>query len=387
MTLADVGVTGWPAESVVANAESLTVNFRSDSGNQKMTLYSDGSHLSGDWREARYQDLASIELKIVHGLQFTTEERIQIDGPAGSLGASIILPESGGPFPGVVFLHGSGPQSRDSSRFAAQILAENGVASLIFDKRGVAESTGEWLGATIEDLASDGIAVAEYMLSHPGVSDVGFFGHSQGGWIGPLAGATWKKTAFVISSAGPAVSPSREAQWDVVRALRDDGAGESAEHEARRIIELWHDGVRSGHWADFDDALESARDADWFEPSGLAWFAERPSEDTAASYRAIMDYDPIPALTALGAPLLALLAPDDESIDSVETELILRNLIAQGQDINLILYPGYDHSMRRLGDDGASLRWPEHPDDYFTTQVSFIHEAASNSLSSFGQAN
>ena len=48
-----------------------------------------------------------------------------------------------------------------------------------------------------------------------------------------------------------------------------------------------------------------------------------------------------PALNALDSPLLAILGPDDESIDSKETELILREFIAQGRDISLILYPGY----------------------------------------------
>jgi hypothetical protein len=69
--------------------------------------------------------------------------------------------------------------------------------------------------------------------------------------------------------------------------------------------------------------------------------------------------------------MLAILTPDDESIDAVETEGILRDLAASGSDIAIRLYPGYDHTLRRLGSDGQPLRWPEHPEDYAATLAGF----------------
>ncbi len=89
-----------------------------------------------------------------------------------------------------------------------------------------------------------------------------------------------------------------------------------------------------------------------------------------------MDYDPIPALQRLRAPLLALLSPDDESIDAVETAAILKTLVKSGTDITIKLYPGYDHTMRRLSAGGVAPRWPELPTDYFDVQSAFIQEAA-----------
>jgi dienelactone hydrolase len=81
-----------------------------------------------------------------------------------------------------------------------------------------------------------------------------------------------------------------------------------------------------------------------------------------------MDHDPIPPLKALDAPMLALLSPDDESIDAVETEGILRSLASSGNDIQITLYPGYDHGMRRL-----SARWPSLPEGYYEDQTDFIN--------------
>jgi dienelactone hydrolase len=84
-----------------------------------------------------------------------------------------------------------------------------------------------------------------------------------------------------------------------------------------------------------------------------------------------MDYDPIPVLESLDAPLLSLLSPDDESIDAVETEGIRRDLATAGRDIEIRLYLGFNHGMRRLG-----ARWPSLPDGYYRDQADFIKRSA-----------
>ena len=375
MTLPDIGVSGWPANRVEQVGKTLRLTFPSDGGPQEMVLEAHDSRLSGQWSEQRYPQPALVELHATSEPGIL-EERVTVTGTAGRLGASVIMPDGEGPFPGIVFLHGSGPQPRDANRFAAQTFARAGIASIIFDKRGVGESGGELAGASFEDLAADAIAVAEHLKARPKISRVGFFGHSQGGWIGPLAGGRWDPTAFVISSSGPAVPPSREGEWDVVGNLRRQRAGEAAEEKARRVIQSWHEGVRSGEWAGFDSAFSTVTREPWFAASGLSEFASRPDESFSKSYRAFMDYDPIPALQRLRAPLLALLSPDDESIDAVETAAILKTLVKSGTDITIKLYPGYDHTMRRLSAGGVAPRWPELPTDYFDVQSAFIQEAA-----------
>lgn len=374
MTLPNVGVTGWPANSIEAKSNVLTVTFVSDSGIQTMRLTLHDKTLKGSWQEPRFTEDSIIELTLSAKAKSVTEQRVFVEGPAGKLGASLFIPSCDIPCPGVVFLHGSGPQPRDSSRFAAQSLAKQGIASVIFDKRGVSESAGELAGVTFDDLAADGIAIAEYLLSQSNVSKVGFFGHSQGGWIAPLAGSKWPKAAFVITSAGPAVSPSREAQWDVVRRMRLAGDDKATIDEARYILELWHDGIRSENWQAFDAAFNSASKKTWFANSGLASYT-KPDNAFIESYRAFMDHNPIAVLNQLNCPLMSILTQDDESIDSAETLRILFNMITEGQDIQLRYYQGYDHSLHKLGEGRQSLRWPEHPQDYFSSQAAFIHDA------------
>jgi uncharacterized protein len=374
MSLNDVGVSDWPASLITPSSDKLHIEFPSDSGIQKMDLISRDGTLFGKWLEPNRDEVASMLLQKIDNPDQNTEERVLIDGPAGKIGASIFTPREKKQCQAIVFLHGSGPQSRDANRFAARRFAELGIASIIYDKRGVGESEGTLTGVSFEDLAADAIAVAEYMSSQDPTSKIGFSGHSQGGWVSTLAASKWAKTAFVITSSGPAVAPSREAHWTVVRALRKNNSSELAIQEARSVIDDWHTGVRTGNWSGFEKSYALAEKQPWFNNSELTDFAEKPDADDTRSYKAFVDYDPMPAIKSLKMPYLAILTPEDESIDAVETNEILDQL--QQSNITIKLYPGYDHSMRKLGEDGERLRWPEHPENYFEDQYRF--------LSSFG---
>jgi dienelactone hydrolase len=103
----------------------------------------------------------------------------------------------------------------------------------------------------------------------------------------------------------------------------------------------------------------------------------RPDQSLSDSYRNYMDYDPMPTLMSLKTPLLAILTSDDESIDAVETKLILTSLKERGNDITLNIYTGYGHSMRQIGNVNKPIRWPQYPSDYFSYQVKFIQDSVS----------
>jgi pimeloyl-ACP methyl ester carboxylesterase len=373
MDLLDIGVLGWPSVHTEFNNGVLSLSFPSDSGLQVIQLNQNDEDLTGTWTDPRFEEESRVSLTLQHEQNLISEQRVKINGPVGQIGASLILPRGEGPFPGVVFLHGSGPQPRDASRFAALSLASFGIAGIFFDKRGVGESEGSLDQVKFEDLALDGVKVGQYLQEHPKVNKVGFWGHSQGGWIAPLAATLLPEAAFVITSAGPAVPPSREGQWDVVRRVRQAGYDVGVERHCREIIKLWHDGVREGRWQPFDEAIKVARGLNWFDTADLSVFITRPSKDFSDNYRVTMDHDPKPILKALKVPMLALFALKDESIDSLESIDILAALGNEGLSATIITYPHYDHSMRKVGSEGRPLRFGGHPKDYFALQAGFIH--------------
>jgi alpha/beta superfamily hydrolase len=370
ITLPDIGVARWPTTSLSGDDYSVEVVIPSDSGEQTLLLSLDEDRLTGTWEEKRFNELASVTLSAAAPAPALKEQRIQLEGPAGSLGVSYWVPDNCQPCSAVVFLHGSGPQPRDANRFAALALADRGVAAAIFDKRGVGESDGSFHGADFEALAADARVVADFIKQQPQVSQVGFYGHSQGGWIAPLAASSWPDAAFVITSAGPAVSPARETQWELVRGMRKAGLSEQDIEQARHIIELWHQGIRGGDWGVFDRAVAAVNETPWYE--GLQYFRKRPSKGFIEGYSPIMDYNPLPVLETLEVPMLATLSREDESIDAMETASILQSLIASGSAIQIELYEGYDHTLRKLGRNGEILRWPNQPPGLYELQVRFI---------------
>ncbi len=110
----------------------------------------------------------------------------------------------------VVMVTGSGAQNRNEEVFGhrpflvlADWLARHGIASLRYDDRGVASSTGNQKEATTLDFTADAEAAIAYLRSLKQFSKIGVLGHSEGGMIAFLLGER-KKPDFIVSMAGPA---------------------------------------------------------------------------------------------------------------------------------------------------------------------------------------
>ncbi|MSO30333.1 MAG: hypothetical protein EXQ48_05225 [Acidobacteria bacterium] len=80
---------------------------------------------------------------------------------------TIFVPSASGVHPAVVFVHGSGPETREASNFLADRLTREGFASLTFDKRGAGASTGDWRESNFADLANDVRACIQVLKARP----------------------------------------------------------------------------------------------------------------------------------------------------------------------------------------------------------------------------
>jgi dienelactone hydrolase len=122
-----------------------------------------------------------------------SEREVTLDGDC-ALGATLSVPDGDGPFPGVVIVHGSGPQDRDGTIGVNKVyqdlawgLASEGVAVLRYDKRTDACSvppSEETVDSVITDDALAAIAkLRDVNAVRPdGVTAVG---HSLGGAVVP----------------------------------------------------------------------------------------------------------------------------------------------------------------------------------------------------------
>ncbi len=144
-----------------------------------------------------------------------TQEEVTFKNGDITLTGTLTLPEGDGPYPAIVLVTGSGPQDRDETIGAmkpfgliADGLTRAGVAVLRWDDRGIGKSTGDFAAATTADFASDASAAIDFLLTRKDIdpAKIGLLGHSEGGDVAAMLGATNKHLAFIVSMAGPAVS-------------------------------------------------------------------------------------------------------------------------------------------------------------------------------------
>jgi pimeloyl-ACP methyl ester carboxylesterase len=166
-----------------------------------------------------------------------------------TLSGAIAWPGDGPPIAAVVFVHGSGEQSRNLA--LAQCFADRGVAALVYDKRGVGESAGVYegnqsvSGMNIALLADDAAAALDALAGHAALdgAPVGFAGISQAGWIAPLAAAKSNHAKFLLLWSAPVCKVSEEDIYSK-HTMDEDGPQRpsfSSALAARTDTYLWPD--------------------------------------------------------------------------------------------------------------------------------------------------
>lgn len=143
-------------------------------------------------------------------------ENLSFDSEDVTLAGSIVFPAEQPVQAAVVFIHGSGRQSRNLA--VAKRFAEDGIAALVYDKRGAGESGGDYEGEqsvsqkNIELLADDAVAAFAALAAHPDLAGVpiGFAGISQAGWIAPIAAQKTPDARFLLLWSSPVCKVSEE---------------------------------------------------------------------------------------------------------------------------------------------------------------------------------
>ncbi len=145
------------------------------------------------------------------------EKAIEVNGPAGALPATLLVPKADAPVPAVVFLSGSGPNDKDETigpnkPFAdiARGLGDRGIASLRFDKRTFAiKDKGKFDDVQLKDEYYEDAAVAIALVgATSGIDSEKIFvvGHSEGAMVAPKVAAAARGTRGIVMMA-PGVRP------------------------------------------------------------------------------------------------------------------------------------------------------------------------------------
>jgi len=249
----------------------------------------------------------------------------------------------------VVAAHAAGGGTRDAPlhRHLALFLPSLGVAAFIYDRRGEGASDGR-PGAPLTVLTEDVRAAASAIARQPGVraSRVGLWGHSQGGWIAPMAAAGNDLVAFLIVVAGSGVTPHEQMIFATANLMREAGYQEKevaqATHLRNRLRELRRD---RGSPARARLLLREARAQPWY---GLTYL---PDPDSAADDGVLedeasfeWDLDISPTLSKLRIPVLLIYGETDRWIPIVPSIEAWRTAVDPGHvRLSVSRLPGCGH--------------------------------------------
>jgi hypothetical protein len=264
-------------------------------------------------------------------------EAVRLETPTGILYGAIEVPGGESPFPVVVMHAGSGPTDRDgnsaairgknnSLKMLAEALAERGIASLRYDKRGIAESAKaapKEEDLRFETYAADLVAWGKQLRADKRFSKIVILGHSEGALIGTLAAQELPADAF-ISVAG-AGKPAGQIILEQTRAAPPD-----LKKRTEEIVAELDQGKTA---AEIPQPL-----APLFRPSVqpylISWFR----------------YDPAKELAKLKSPVLIVQGSTDIQVTADDARL----LAAATPGAKLVLIEGMNHVLKNTPSDLAA---------------------------------
>jgi pimeloyl-ACP methyl ester carboxylesterase len=349
-SLPSIGVIDERLAKVQNDGSEIRIVLPERGGNVSFTGNMTGDEIVGVWN---YQSLSGpfrLQRKQPAPRPYR-EEQVHFQNGAVVLAGTLLLPMGRGPHAAVVFVHGSGPARRDSSAFLAERFVRAGVAALIYDKRGVGESTGDYRKSSFDDLAGDDLAGVEMLRGRLDINhrEIGLHGTSQGGWIAPLAASRSHAVSFLILASAPAVTPAQTELQSIEANLRAQGfEGEEISAAAELTRLKIHFALTGQGWDEYAAAAERARNEKWFPVAGAPLSRDHWSFTT---WRLIFGYDPTAALDNLSCPVLAIFGGLDTTFKVSENLLIWQRNLAPGiprghiHDAKFKVFPNADHSI------------------------------------------
>lgn len=304
-------------------------------------------------------------------------EIVEFDSGGVMIRGTLIKPEATGAFPAVVMLHGSGPDvtSDPSYHLTANTLVRNGVAVLLYDKRGVGMSDGDFEKALYKDFINDAIAAVDFLSTRPDIDAgrIALHGNSEGGWFTPEVAHRTGKVASIFNRAGPPLPWITTVLWEVRNEFLEAGIAEAdlaaleavTERRWRYYIEAGNDAEkafsaeRNAINAILSELRASVPIADQVLPGKVAEYEESRYAGFAANYA----YDPQPFLRRIDVPMQYVFGELDVNIPTTQSVEFLETFRATaGKDIEVFIIDDAGHAFFGLtGIFTAGFR-PEYVD-------------------------
>jgi hypothetical protein len=306
------------------------------------------------------------------------EEEVRFQSGGVTLAGTLRSPLMSGKHPALFLLQGSGDADREAESFYADHFARQGIATLVYDKRGTGDSGGDYREESFNDFAADALAGIHYLQSQKGVDPkrVGLYGRSHGGIVAPLAASLSKDVAFIINVSGAGIPPYRQVTYQAEAQMRRDGFSETEIAEALAYINQKWEVARTGGegWESLQAATQNARDKKWLARAQPAL----KLEDIVPSWKLQMGYNPMPALEKVRCPVLAVFGELDTLTPVAETTANYRKGLRKvgNKDYTIKVFPNADHALLVWPKPNEPVHWPTLAVGYLDTMTNWINKHA-----------
>jgi pimeloyl-ACP methyl ester carboxylesterase len=238
------------------------------------------------------------------------------------LKGTLTKPDTNNPCPVVIVTHTSNAATRDFGVYQhlANVLPPNGIAVLLYDRRGSGDSTGDFETASFFDLAIDAQAIINYLKLRSDIDPkhIGVWGMSQGGWIAPLVASNSTDIAFVVAVSAVGVTPAEQMNFSAEYELREKGFPEEEIGqmlELRSLVDKYYHGKADR--SRVQKKLDLLCKETWFPLAYLD--VSLPEDPTIEKWYQEMDFDPLPIIQKIDVPVLLLYAERDPWVPIAES--------------------------------------------------------------------
>ncbi len=286
-----------------------------------------------------------------------------------TLAGTLTIPPGKNKMPAIVFLHGSSYETRwDWAPYFADLYSRMGIVCLFYDKRGCGQSTGSWIGSSLEDLSDDAASAIGYLKSLDFVDqgNTGFWGFSQSGWVATKYLEKYPPPSFLIICSGGALTPREIEIFGYKNSLLQKGFGTAQVDSGLSLVNKYFDYLSyKMNLGEFKKEISKVRNSTWLTALGI----ERviPSENNRKNWNWVADWDPMPSLAKIKFPLLLVYGEKDVQSDAVASiERWKKGLVNQrSEDLTVKTFKDANHGIR-LGEHsaGAALFWQEFAPGY-----------------------
>jgi len=372
----DQGAMGIPIDEVTIEDAYIRLELKSAFAVFEGVISQDFSTIEGEWKQAG----SSLPLELRHVEKATEtrrpqdpeepypyeEEEVTYENREAGviLAGTLTYPNSGGPFPVVLLISGSGPQDRNETVLGhrpflvlSDYLTRRGLAVLRVDDRGVGKSTGDWMQATTEDLSRDVLAGIEFLKDREEIDPtrIGLIGHSEGGIIAPMVAAQSEDVSFIVLMAGTGLPGEEILNMQAELIARAEGAPEEAIAKSlerqRGIIaivkeekdhEVRKDKLRAIILESLEELPEEQKGA---LPDPEVYVEAQLVNLLSPWFEYFLTYDPKLALTRVQCSVLAIIGEKDLQVPPKENLSAIREALQQGgnEDYTLLELPGLNH--------------------------------------------